>query len=218
MRRWDPDRLLALIFAALLLVLLFLAGVFAEGIPEAIVPPSLGEDERWPQSTLLVVDTSESMTGDPIAEAFLVFDQLTQQSTDEWQLGLVSFNSTGQRWPGMDGSKWAAMPDGEAVEAARVWLGAQGPRGNTSAWTGIELATREVPEGGLGVVVVSDGRWQDLSVVRVQLPVRLESRPGLVVASYTVGRPQVTASGFLEPWPRPGMLEVGRLGRGGAWR
>lgn len=176
--------------------------------PRAVVPPEI---QDFPRNMVVVVDTSQSMDGDPFRHALDVFGLLTDHGVDEWQLGVVAFGGTGKRWPG-DGNGWAAMPSADAIDQARGWLRDVDCRASTLAWTGIELATRDVPEGGLLVVIVSDGHWQDGAIVQGCLPGRLS--PRLAVATYSVGEPLDPA----QAWPRPIMLTIGRMGRGGAWR
>lgn len=213
--------LFALVVMVLLAVICSVANAQeAQDSPRVVVAPEI---TAFPQNMIVVVDTSQSMDGDPFGRALDVFGILTDQSSDEWNLGVVAFGDTGVRWPA-DGEGWAAMPSADALVHARAWLRGVECGNSTMAWTGIDLATKDVPDGGLLVVVVSDGRWQDGPVVQAHLPARMAmhlpsgaSASRLAIATYSVGEPLV-AGMHREEWPRPIMLTIGRMGKGGCWR
>lgn len=209
-RQRDPAlNLLGCLTAILCGAIVFLSFAIAASGQEAVVAPDV---ERWPPNMVIVVDTSQSMAGAPLDAALTAFEQLSSHGSDEWRLGVVAFGSTGHRWSG-DGDGWADMPSTDAVDRAREWLRLVDCGGSTLAWTGLEIATREIPDDGLTVIVVSDGCWQDAGIVQSVLPARLNDR--LVIATYAVGREEVKPT---DTWPRPIMRTVGRLGRGGCWQ
>ena len=180
----------------------------------AVAGSAVGQDAPapCPPNVCVVVDRSASMAGDPIGAALAAAREIGSQPVDEFRFGVVAFNSDAERWPG-DGDGWAEMPSADAVDRAGAWLAERRPAGNTNAWSGLDKATREVPDDGLLVVMVSDGRWQDAIVAETNVSARVAASTGddgrlrLRVAGYHVG----------PGGPHPNMRELARVGRAWCW-
>lgn len=186
---------------------------------EAVIQPTV---RMTPKNVILVVDCSGSMRGEQLGRALELVDEIAQQPVDEWRLGAVAFAHTGLRWPGTDGEGWADMPDAHATHALLRWLRQARPGSHqTVAWKGIELATREVPEGGLLVVVVSDGEWGDFPYVQASLPGRMVE--GLSIAAFSVAHEDARIGlaedqGDDEELVPESMRWLGQIGGAGCWR
>lgn len=113
--------------------------------------------ERMTSRVVFVVDTSGSMKTD-FGRALSAFNMISQQPVDQLEIAVIAFDDGVYRWPGLDGSGWAKLPDLKAVTAANAWLQQLPKLNGTKIVPALEKAFK-VKKRGVTVVVISDGQF-----------------------------------------------------------
>jgi Mg-chelatase subunit ChlD len=118
---------------------------------------------RLTRRVLFVVDRSGSMQGGGFTHALGAVRDVLRQPSDDLEVGLLAFNQSTARWPGIPegGARpvppgWAALPSEDAVDRASAWLDSLGAGGDTLVGPPLAEALAE-PRGDLSIVLVSDG-------------------------------------------------------------
>jgi Ca-activated chloride channel family protein len=119
-----------------------------------LVPPAPGAiAPAFPRDLIVLLDTSGSMSGAPLAQARAVVTALVESLGDRDRLELIAFADRPRRWRAR---AVAATPAGR--EAARRWLDALEAGGSTEMGQGIAEALRPLrPDAQRQVVLVTDG-------------------------------------------------------------
>ncbi len=120
-----------------------------------VVPPSVdGGTRAVPRDLIVLLDTSGSMSGEPLAQAVRVTAALVATLRADDRLELIEFSSAPRRW---QPSPVAA--DAQARREAIAWLKALSASGGTEMRSGILEALDGVREGSQRqVVVITDGQ------------------------------------------------------------
>jgi len=117
-----------------------------------LVPPRRS-DTAVPRDLVLLIDTSGSMGGAPLAGAVAIARALVDTLTDRDRLQMVEFSSRANSWR----SAHVAATDAHRQDAKR-WLAALQARGGTEMLTGVQQALRPLDgESQTQVVLLSDG-------------------------------------------------------------
>jgi Ca-activated chloride channel family protein len=119
-----------------------------------IVPPQLdGGRQAVPRDLIVLLDTSGSMQGEPLAQAVRVTSALVDTLRAGDQLELIEFSSNARRW------KRAPVAATEAVRRdAIAWLSKLRASGSTEMRTGILEAMASLRPGAQRqIVLVTDG-------------------------------------------------------------
>jgi Ca-activated chloride channel homolog len=119
-----------------------------------LVPPASGEAARaFPRDLIVLLDTSGSMSGTPLAQARTVVTALVESLGDADRLELIAFADRPRRWRPRPAAATAA-----ARTEARRWLDGLEAGGATEMGQGIAEALRPLrPDAQRQVVLVTDG-------------------------------------------------------------
>ena len=119
-----------------------------------LVPPAPGEPApAFPRDLIVLLDTSGSMSGTPLAQARAVVGALVESLGDADRLELIAFADRPRRWRARPAAATAA-----ARTEARRWLDGLEASGATEMGQGIAEALRPLrPEAQRQVVLVTDG-------------------------------------------------------------
>jgi Ca-activated chloride channel family protein len=119
-----------------------------------LVPPSPAErTARVPRDLCLLVDTSGSMSGEPLAQARRVLGALVDTLGAEDSLEMIEFSNQARRW-----KRTAVGATDEVRAEARRWLSALEAGGGTEMRSGLMEALAPLrAEAQRQIVLVSDG-------------------------------------------------------------
>jgi Ca-activated chloride channel family protein len=120
-----------------------------------VVPPSLDAGTKAvPRDLVVLLDTSGSMAGEPLAQAVRVTSALVETLREQDQLEMIEFGSLPRRW------KHAPVPATEPMRReALAWLRGLSASGGTEMRTGILEALSGVrSEAQRQVVLITDGQ------------------------------------------------------------
>jgi Ca-activated chloride channel family protein len=119
-----------------------------------IVPPSIEAGyEVVPRDVIVLLDTSGSMAGEPLAQAVRVVSAIVDTLREQDQLELVEFSSAARRWRAHPARATASM----RADAIR-WLKALRASGSTEMRAAIvDALSAARPEAQRQVVLVTDG-------------------------------------------------------------
>jgi Ca-activated chloride channel family protein len=128
-----------------------------------VVPPAAGQRAPLPRDLVVLLDTSGSMTGEPLRQARAVVAALLDGLGERDTLEMIAFAREPQRW--------RAGPLAVTADVrgdARAWLAALEAGGGTEMRRGIEEALRPLrPDSQRQVVLVTDGLiGGEMAVVR----------------------------------------------------
>ena len=169
------------------------------------MPPAPGEAARaFPRDLIVLLDTSGSMSGTPLAQARAVVTALVESLGDADRLELIAFADRPRRWRARPAAATAA-----ARTEARRWLDGLEAGGATEMGQGIAEALRPLrPDAQRQVVLVTDGligfEGEIVAAVARDLP------PGSRLHTSASG-PRSTAA---SPRPRPGPAGAPRWSSG----
>ena len=135
----------------------------AEGTPLAargyglltLVPPLGGaQGARWPRDLIVLLDTSGSMAGEPLAQARRIVAALIDTLGDNDRLELIAFASAPERWqPG------PVAASAKMRQAALAWLAKRQASGGTEMRSGILEALAPLrADAQRQIVLVTDGQ------------------------------------------------------------
>ena len=117
---------------------------------------------RMSKRVLFVVDCSGSMEDHEFGLALKRVEALATQNFDEWDMGVIGFDSVAHRWPGVPekgvAKGWARLPSADAVQQATAWLRGVGTGGLTHGTAAFTAALSD-PMHDLTVVVLTDGEF-----------------------------------------------------------
>lgn len=168
-----------------------------------LVPPQV---QFFPKNMIFVVDTSGSMDGSQITDAMSAFMLFAGQPTDEMKIKVLAFQEHSQFWT----TEWTHLPDVNALEGAKAWLiQVQATRslgGTTGAVFALERAMMD-DEPQLGIVLISDGIFDDSSAISMARLEALRASRGRVVGTVVVGDGDAQV-----------MKDLGKSGGGGCYR
>lgn len=160
-----------------------------------LVPPRT-PTSTVPRDLIVLLDTSGSMAGEPLAQAVRVVSALVQSLTATDSLELIEFGSKPRRW-----RPEATPVTPQAQRAALSWLAALSAGGGTEMRSGIEAALGSLRDGALRqVILVSDGLIGFERQVLQQLLRRLPES----CRFHTVGVGHATNGSLLQPAARAG--------------
>lgn len=179
------------------------------------VPAELRVTKRF----LFVMDRSNSMSGQQLITALDQVRALSEQNSDDFQFGVIAFNTTQERWPGRpEGQGRSAVPPGwaaacpEASAEAQGWLSKLGAGGGTLVTPALSAALLE-PRTELTAVLVSDGLFN-------QEPLKglLDRIEACQVQrdNANLGRAVIVCIGIGSK--QQSLIEIARAGRGGYFR
>lgn len=119
-----------------------------------LVPPAPGEPARaFPRDLIVLLDTSGSMSGTPLAQARTVVAALIESLGDADRLELIAFADRPRRWRARPVAATAA-----ARMEARRWIDGLEAGGATEMGQGVAEALRPLrPDAQRQVVLVTDG-------------------------------------------------------------
>ena len=119
-----------------------------------VVPPSLESSFRsLPRDLIVLLDTSGSMGGDPLAQAQRITMALIDTLRDTDRLELIEFSSSVRRW-----KRGPVAADQKARADATAWVRALQASGSTEMRTGILDAMASLREGSQRqIVLITDG-------------------------------------------------------------
>jgi len=170
-----------------------------DGIPAATQSVASGEDSSVPLSLVLVVDTSGSMAGQPLAAAKEALTQFADSVRPIDRLALITFDDAVQEVVGLSSDRAALRAAINALEA----------RGNTALYDAVDRAVAlalSTSEARRGVVFLADG--EDFGgVSSASREAALEAAAASGIPFYVVGLGQELDAAFLEA------LAVGGGGR-----
>ena len=167
-----------------------------------ITPPNVSAQAFTVARDLIVLlDTSGSMHGEPLAQAVKLTSALVQSLGDRDSLELIEFGSSARRW-----RPEAVLADATHKTEALTWLRALRAGGGTEMRSGIEAALVSLRPGALRqIVLVTDGL---IGFEREILQTLLRRLPASC-RLHTVGIGHGTNRSLLEPAARAGRgLEV----------
>lgn len=149
-----------------ILLALLISAPLAYGLDTLIEPKA-----KITKNIFFVLDKSCSMSGDALTQGIRAVEDIALQSTDELNIAVVAFSTNKVRWPGVphtepDGGPpygWAAMPSQDAGKNLMDWMNGIGPDGGTNFTPAFHEAMTATPprKGGLTVVIISDGAFDD---------------------------------------------------------
>ena len=119
-----------------------------------VVPPSLESSFRpVPRDLIVLLDTSGSMGGEPLAQAQRITLALIDTLRDTDRLELIEFSSSVRRW-----KRGPVAADQKARADATAWVRALQASGSTEMRTGILDAMASLREGSQRqIVLITDG-------------------------------------------------------------
>lgn len=118
-----------------------------------VVPPSVRPAAPVARDLVVLLDTSGSMSGEPLAQAQRVTSALIDGLTDRDTLELIEFSSRARRF-----AKAPMAATAQARAKALKWVGSLRASGGTEMVSGILAALQGVrPEAQRQVVVITDG-------------------------------------------------------------
>lgn len=119
-----------------------------------LVPPSATESTRtFPRDLILLLDTSGSMTGAPLAQSQAMATALVETLNEQDQLELIAFADRPHRW-----RSGAVRATPTARAQARRWLDGLEARGGTEMADGVAAALRPLrPDAQRQVILITDG-------------------------------------------------------------
>jgi Ca-activated chloride channel family protein len=134
-----------------------------------LVPPR-ANPRSLPRDLIVLLDTSGSMAGEPLAQAVRVVGLLLESLGDADRFELVEFGSRANRW-----RTAAVCATSESKLQARTWLASLRGSGGTDMKPGIDAALTTLRPGALRqVLLVSDGlisfEQEILQQLRERLP------------------------------------------------
>jgi len=119
-----------------------------------IVPPQPGSTTHVARDLIVLLDTSGSMSGAPLAQSQRLASALVDQLDERDQLELIEFSTNARAW---QTRPVAATATHRA--AAKQWIAALSAGGGTEMRTGIRAALASLrPEAQRQVVLVTDGQ------------------------------------------------------------
>lgn len=136
-----------------------------------LTPPSpLGQPTALPRDLIVLLDTSGSMSGEPLDQARRIVSALIHTLTDQDRLEMIEFSSSPRRWKGkpVDGSA-------RHRKDALSWLAGLRASGGTEMRTGILEALAPLrDEAQRQVILITDGliggESEVLSAILQKLP------------------------------------------------
>ncbi len=167
-----------------------------------ITPPNASAQASTVARDLIVLlDTSGSMQGEPLAQAVKVTSALVQSLGERDSLELIEFGSSARRW-----KREAVLADAAHRAEALSWLRALRAGGGTEMRSGIEAALVSLrPDALRQIVLVTDGL---IGFEREILQTLLRRLPASC-RLHTVGIGHGTNRSLLEPAARAGRgLEI----------
>jgi Ca-activated chloride channel family protein len=119
-----------------------------------VIPPRPERNPRAvPRDLIVLLDTSGSMGGEPLAQAKRVVSTLVDSLVDQDQLELIEFSSSPRRW-----NRKAVEATAKNRKKALAWIAALEASGGTEMREGIFEALRPLRTNGQRqVVLVTDG-------------------------------------------------------------
>jgi len=160
-----------------------------------LVPPR-ATPRAVPRDLIVLIDTSGSMAGEPLAQAVHVVTALVQSLHEQDRLELIEFGTTARRWRS---ESTPATP--EHKRQALAWLQALRAGGGTEMRSGIEAALATLRPGALRqVILVSDG----LIGFEQQVLRRLIEKLPPSCRFHSVGVGHATNGSLLQPAARAG--------------
>ncbi|MEP7119991.1 MAG: VIT domain-containing protein [Byssovorax sp.] len=136
-----------------------------------VVPPSLESSFRSvPRDLIVLLDTSGSMGGEPLAQAQRITLSLIDTLRDDDRLELIEFSSSTRRW-----KRGAVAATRSARAEASAWVRALQASGSTEMRTGILEALDSLREGSQRqIVLITDGmigfESQVVAAIETRLP------------------------------------------------
>jgi Ca-activated chloride channel family protein len=127
--------------------------VTAYGLLTLTPPSPESRPAAAPRDLILLIDTSGSMSGEPLAQARALASALVESLGDADQLELIAFASTPRRW-----RREAVRATESARRAALAWLSTLEANGATEMKDAVLEALRPLrPDAQRQVVLVTDG-------------------------------------------------------------
>ncbi len=125
----------------------------AFGLMTMVPPAKTSQARSVPRDVCLLIDTSGSMGGEPLAQARRVLGALIATLRDEDSLDMIEFSSQPRRW-----QKTAQPATAATRAAAQKWLAALKASGGTEMRAGIVEALQPLrADAQRQIVLVSDG-------------------------------------------------------------
>ncbi len=145
-----------------------------------VVPPSVESSRRSvPRDLIVLLDTSGSMGGAPLAQAQRITTALIDTLRDADQLELYEFSSSARRW-----KRGPVAADANARKEATAWVRALQASGSTEMREGILAAMSSLRDGAQRqIVLITDGMIGFESQVVAAIAARLPASSRL----HTVG-------------------------------
>ncbi|MGC4093313.1 MAG: VIT domain-containing protein [Polyangiaceae bacterium] len=160
-----------------------------------LVPPSV-DAKAMSRDLIVLLDTSGSMSGEPLAQAVRIVSALVQSLNEHDSLELIEFGSRPRRW-----REGAAPVTPENERAALTWLAALRAGGGTEMRSGIEAALATLRAGALRqVILVSDG----LIGFEQEVLERLMTKLPESCRFHSIGVGHATNGSLLQPAARAG--------------
>jgi Ca-activated chloride channel family protein len=167
-----------------------------------VVPPSVeGARRHVARDLIVLLDTSGSMGGEPLAQAQRITTALIDTLRDGDQLELIEFSSSARRW-----KRGPVAADAKARGEASAWVRALRASGSTEMRDGILAAMSSLRDGAQRqIVLITDGMIGFESQVVAAIAARLPSASRL----HTVGVGSAVNRSLTGPAARAGHgLEV----------
>lgn len=119
-----------------------------------IVPPQPGNTTHVARDLIVLLDTSGSMSGAPLAQSQRLAGALVDQLDERDRLELIEFSTNARAW-----QKGPVAATATHRAAAKQWIAALSAGGGTEMRTGIRAALASLrPEAQRQVVLVTDGQ------------------------------------------------------------
>lgn len=127
------------------------------------------------KNIFMIIDVSASMSSSgKIGKAINFATKIWEQPVDEFNIALIAFNGSTERWPGYTAESdknpakkgWAKLPDANATKAAQNWLNKFPGDGGTFPSNSFDIAFKE-DVSDMSILFISDGEFASKALMKV---------------------------------------------------